>query len=511
MRNVLACDRDLPDENASQYQNWDAMTDRTRIWLAATTALLAAGPAEAQSPGPAIPAGGTSAQEAAPGEPGFGTGLFSASRNTLLGDAWGLRSFAGRYGVSLGLQEQSEDLGNVSGGIHRGFDYDGLTLMSLEVDTGRAFGWPGGTFHVSAEQIHGRSVSTDNLDDLQTASGIEAERSTRLWELWFAQTLADGRVGVKIGQQSIDQEFIVSTSSGLYLNTMMGWPLVPSYDLYAGGPAYPLSSLGVRVEGQVTPSVMLIGGVFDDNPPGGPFDDDDQLRGAEQSGTEFDLGTGALWIGEVQYNINQPATGQMVGPGDSSGLPGTYKLGAWYDSGAFPDQRFGADRLSLADPASGGAPLNRRGNWSIYAVADQMVWRPDPQGPQSINLFLRVMGAPPDRNLVSFSANGGVNLKAPFKSRSNDTFGVGFGVGQVSRQAAGLDADTAAFDGAGNPIRTVETFLEVTYQVQVAPWWNVQPDLQYVFHPGGGIADPSEPDHEVGDELVVGARTAITF
>ena len=487
------------------------MTRKAHIRLAATVAVLAAGSARAQAPGPAIPANGTNAQAAAPGEPGFTTALFSASRNTLLGDAWGLRSFAGRYGVSLGLQEQSEDLGNLTGGIHRGFDYDGLTLMSLEVDTGRAFGWPGGTFHISAEQIHGRSVSTDNLDDLQTASGIEAERSTRLWELWFAETLADGHVGLKVGQQSIDQEFIVSASSGLYLNTVMGWPLIPSYDMYAGGPAYPLSSLGVRVEGQVTPSVMVIGGVFDDNPPGGPFNNDDQLRGAEQSGTAFNLGTGALWIGEVQYNINQPATGQMVAPGETSGLPGTYKLGAWYDSGGFPDQRFGADGLSLANPASSGAPLNRRGNFSIYAVLDQMVWRPDPQGQQSVNLFLRVMGAPPDRNLISFSANGGANLKAPVASRPNDTVGLGFGVGQVSRQAAGLDADTAAVSGAGHPVRTVETFLELTYQYQVAPWWNIQPDLQYVFHPGGGIADVSDPAHELGDELVLGARTAITF
>ena len=31
----------------------------------------------------------------------------------------------GNYGISLGLQETSEVLGNVTGGVHRGAAYDG--------------------------------------------------------------------------------------------------------------------------------------------------------------------------------------------------------------------------------------------------------------------------------------------------------------------------------------------------------------------------------------------------
>ena len=450
--------------------------------------------------------------DVSPGEPGFATGLFASSRNNLLGDIWGLRTLAGTAGITLGVQETSEDLGNVTGGIHRGFDYDGLTNLSLGIDTQRAFGWPGGIFNVSAEQIHGRSLSQDNLDNLQTVSGIEATRSTRLWEIWYQQAVLDDRLDVKIGQQSLDQEFMVSSYSGLYLNTMMGWPLIPSFDMYAGGPAYPLSSLGVRLRVQPIPNVTVLAGVFDDNPAGGPFDDDSQVRGAEQSGTAFNLNTGALWIGEVQWAVNQPTNGEMVtSDAPAPGLPGTYKLGAWWDTAGVPDQRFDVRGLSLANPASDGIAGQDKGNWSLYAVGDQTVWRPDPQSPRSLGVFGRVMAAPADRNLITFSANGGMNIKALFPSRPGDTFGLGFGVGQVSRAAAGLDGDNAAVNGAGNPIRNVETFLEATYQYQVAPWWSVQPDAQLVLHPGAGIADPSDAGHEVGDELVLGVRTAITF
>ncbi|WP_255446365.1 hypothetical protein [Bombella sp. ESL0378] len=39
------------------------------------------------------------------------------------------------------------------------------------------------TFQISMEQIHGRNLSADNLGVYQTISGIEADRSTRLWKM----------------------------------------------------------------------------------------------------------------------------------------------------------------------------------------------------------------------------------------------------------------------------------------------------------------------------------------
>ena len=86
--------------------------------------------------------------------------------------------------------------------------------MLLQLDTKRAFGLYGGTFNVSALQFHGRNLSADNLGTLQTASGIEADRATRLWELWYQQKFLDeDRLDMKIGQQSLDQEFMVSQNA----------------------------------------------------------------------------------------------------------------------------------------------------------------------------------------------------------------------------------------------------------------------------------------------------------
>jgi porin len=39
----------------------------------------------------------------------------------------------------------------------------------------------------------------------------------------------------------------------------------------------------------------------------------------------------------------------------------------------------------------------------------------------------------------------------------------------------------------------------------------LQPDLQYVFNPGGGVQNPNDPTQRVKNELVLGMRTNIVF
>ena len=456
------------------------------------------------------PADTTNAGPASAGTPQADSPKGLWERSNLLGDIGGLRTLVGDHGITFSLMETSEVFGNLSGGVHHGFAYDGLTTMTLGLDTEKAFNWSGGILNVSGLQIHGRNLSADNLDNLQTVSGIEADRSTRLWELWFQQTLPGGKADLKIGQQSVDQEFMVSQYSSLYVNTVMGWPMIPSADLYAGGPAYPLSSLGIRLQGQPTGSLKLLGGVFDDNPPGGSFNDDSQLRGSEANGMRFNLSTGSLFIGELQYMVNRPSNEKNGSNSGSSGLAGTYKLGAWYDTAKFGDQRFDTGGLSLANPASSGNPRIYNGNFSIYGVVDQMVWRQS-DGPRSVGVFARVMGAPADRNLIDWSLNAGLNVKALLPGRDDDTFGVGYGWAHISKRAGEFDRDTGIFAGTAYRVRGAEQFVEVTYQYQVTPWWIVQPDIQYIIDPGGGLSNPFNQTERIDNELVVGLRTTITF
>jgi porin len=431
--------------------------------------------------------------------------------NYMLGDMWGLRTALSQYGISFALQETSEVFGNVTGGAKQGAAYDGLTQMLLQLDTRRAFGWYGGTFNISALQIHGQNLSQNNLLTLQTASGIEADRATRLWELWYDQKfLEEDRLDIKIGQQSLDQEFIVSQNASYFINTMFGWPMLPSADLPGGGPAYPLSALGVRVKARPVDPLTFLVGVFNGSPVKNNSFNAGDPQAQNPSGTSFPLNGGALVIAEMQYTY--PSLGTMLYAGQSEPLARTYKLGFYYDTESFYDPQFDTNGVSLANPSSNGIPMSHRGDWGIYAVADQLVWVDPHEGDRTINLFARVMGAPQaDRNLVTFSMNAGLTFHEPFLHRDDDTFGIGMGFAKVSGSAAALDKATAFYTGSYVPTRGSETYLEVTYQYQVTPWWQLQPDIQYVFTPGGGIANPNAPSQRVGNELVLGLRTNILF
>lgn len=417
-------------------------------------------------------------------------------RSNGLGDLCGLREWLNRYGASLSLAETSEVLGNATGGDAKGAEYDGLTTAILQLDTQRAFHWYGGTFNVSGLQIHGQNLSADNLLTLQTSSGIESDRATRLWELWYDQKFdQEGKYDLKIGQQSLDQEYMVSQNGLLYLNTMFGWAMLPSADMPGGGPAYPLATPGIRIHARPGNAWTLLAGAYTGN-------------AAQQnaSGTAFPL-DGFLGIAELQYAY--PSLGLTVRADNKTPLGRIYKIGAWYDNVKFDDQRWDENGLSLADPDSNGVARTHRGNYAIYAVADQMIWVDPRENDRSISVFLRPMGTPlADRNQVDFSMNAGLNFNEPIMHRDDDTFGIGMGYTHVSGSASDLDRDQRHYsNNLSYPIRSGESYLEATYQYQFTAWWQLQPDFQYIFNPGAGTVNPNSPSSQkVKNEAVFGFR-----
>ena len=48
-----------------------------------------------------------------------------------------------------------------------------------------------------------------------------------------------------------------------------------------------------------------------------------------------------------------------------------------------------------------------------------------------------------------------------------------------------------------------ETILETFYNVQVTPWFLIQPDIQYIMNPGG--------TRDLGNAFVIGGRLAVSF
>ena len=421
--------------------------------------------------------------------------------------------------LTVGLTESAEWLRNLHGGLKTGQIFHGLATLTLRLDTARAGGWQGGNFNISAFQIHGRSLTADFVGSLQGASNIEAERATRLWEVWYQQKFGDG-LDVRVGQQSIDQEFMASQYSSLFIGPTFGWPALPSYNLPAGGPVYPLSVPGVRVRAPLNETTTLLVGAFAGNPANNLPSQDPQKANAR--GTTFSLKGGTLLIAELQYGRNQPDSAESGTTATANvnanatakdGLPGTYKLGAWYHTHKFSDPRFDDGGMSLANPLSSGNALQHSGNYSVYGLADQTVWRESEGGARAVNVFARAMAAPGNRNPISFGANFGVTMSAPFEGRTEDVIGLGVGYLKIGSHLRALDADTNAFLATSQPVRRSETFIEATYQYQLTDHWQVHGTLQYTRNPGAGAVDTynTASAKKIPNATVVGLRTNLSL
>ena len=132
--------------------------------------------------------------------------------------------------------------------------------------------------------------------------------------------------------------------------------------------------------------------------------------------------------------------------------------------------------------------------------------------PRAIGIFARIMGAPGDRNLISFSINGGIELQGAVRGAGQrHAWAWASASAGSSNSAIKLDRDQNAFGTYSRRSGPSETFLELTYQYSVAPWWQVQPDFQYVWTPGGGITNPLDPAKRIGNEAIFGVRTSVVF
>jgi porin len=108
---------------------------------------------------------------------------------------------------------------------------------------------------------------------------------------------------------------------------------------------------------------------------------------------------------------------------------------------------------------------------------------------------------------VDLYIDAGIAYRGLFPGRSDDTLGLAVGVSRISRAARRLDTIAAALGDAPIPRRSAETLVEGTYQAVLAPGIALQPTVQYVIHPGGGIANPRDAEGKrVRNAAIFGLR-----
>jgi porin len=322
----------------------------------------------------------------------------------------------------------------------------------------------------------------------------------QLWELWYEQKFLDNKVALKFGQLAIDRDFIVpeyynSLAGITFLNQTFFYPTM-AFNVY-DQPFFPVGHHALASTPYGTPGVRLRVdpckhayfqiGAYDGNPD------------RHDGGTHVKLSSeeGALIYAELTLKINQSETAE--------GPPGNLKIGGYYHTDEFFDMYEGSyvafDNFVAANgiplpPISSGPASEHDGNYGLYFLADQMLWREvgkDDTAQQGLTGFFRAAFAPKDRNLAQFGIDGGVVYKGLIPTRDWDTLGLGVSYLEISddlrRAQRDINTLITSFGGPApfTKLADHETVIELSYKAQLTAWWTLQPSIQRVFHPGGRV------------------------
>jgi porin len=391
--------------------------------------------------------------------------------------------------ATFALTYNSDTNSDLDGGDGRGAAYLQRVGLIGDADLYRVLGWRGATAHVSLHLINGTGLS-GRAGTLLPVSGIEAEPAARLFNLWIEQRLGAATT-LRAGQFTAAQEFAVSPTAALFVNSTFGWPASFATDLPSGGPAYPLAAPGLRLAAAPFARTTLRVAIFAGD-PAGPGTGDPQRRDLH--------GLNGLRFKGRPFLIAEIA--RSAGGADPAW---TATLGGWLHTGRFDDLARDDRGVLLAAPGSSGDPFQHRGDSAIYAMVDARLWKSDTR---TLRGFVRASASPADRNPIDRYLDVGLSLSSPLRGRPGDTFGVAFAVARISPRLRALRIAQAEAAGPTPALPRFEALAEASWQFSLSPRFYLQPNAQLILHPSaallaGPIAPPL-PSHA----LVLALRTS---
>ncbi|KAB2644557.1 MAG: carbohydrate porin [Verrucomicrobia bacterium] len=402
-------------------------------------------------------------------------------KNNATGDWFGVRDTLSKEGIDLGFSFINEVWGNTTGGMKTGSVYASVLQLATTVNLEKIIHWKGGTFYSRWLYLDGQDPSVNLVGDIFGVSSITGYSTIRNIELWLEQTFFDDKISLRVGQMDADSEFVISDYAALFLNNTLGWPAFIFTSIPNGGPGYPVGAPGVRLKLEPNDQFSFKAALFQGNV---------YPQNVNNHGFDWNLNSnqGYLYLTEAAYRYHCT-------------LPGKIKAGAWFSSSTF---------TNFSNPND-----SFPGNYGIYGIIDQKVYCPNQnvhqsdskpndikitevKSDQGLGVFHRIAFEPGDRNIFNFYCDSGLNYKGIIPTRNQDLLGLAFVYGLLSNQGI----STIQQNKGTSPANTAFD-IELTYQAQLTPWFTVQPDIQYVIHPGVTQAYPNA--------FVVGMRASMTF
>jgi porin len=333
-----------------------------------------------------------------------------------------------------------DNVNTLNGGIKQGSAFMGLMDISFtyqsEIDI-----FKNTTVFAHFLKTSGQAASEDFIGDVQVASNIEGRASLLFYEIWIEQKLMD--LYLLGGMHDMNSVFFVSENAGTFINSSFG--ISPGLSLNMPVSIYPVTTFGTvtRYEKE---QFTFLSGLYNLN-----------HEFAEEE--EFHIHNhifehGFLSLMEFQFRRIKSGT-----------VKSEYKIGGFYKQ--CNEDGHGRDDICISEK-----------NYGAYLVADQQLYETSNSN-KNINAFLQFNTNPLKYSYASEYVGAGVTLNGFLSGKHTDRFGVAMARVKLN------DLNENGYFTPG----TYETVLELTLKQTIFKFITIQPDIQYIFNPGGTLSN----------------------
>ena len=403
-------------------------------------------------------------EEPTPGPDSHETG--QGPHRHLFGEWGGVRTRLEKRGVKFDLQYVSDSLWNLKSVQPERFASWNRFRGTVDIDFGALVGQQGLYFHATALWQAGGNMGT-YLGLLTSPSGLSSENTCRLDSWWIEKRWSNERITARVGQFAGQDFYGAQHYAASFIFEPMGYALgnlFTDYEVF-DPPSTPAAEVRVAPTHNFYVKSMVLAAVrspFSQNPTGLV----PQFNGTPVS------------VSEIGFTPGEKAS--SVRAFDSvenrRGYSGLYQFGASYNPEKF------------TSPTS---TTPRSGNYLLYWMASQALWRKDPKEAKGLDATFAYDWSLADINRNNTTLTAGVRFNEPLPVNIHNTMSLGYVRSSLSPQ----------FLPPSVPAWKTEQGVEFNTLLDPLPMLLLQPVIQYYANVGGGVQRA----------VVFGFRTKVEF
>src|ERR1700678_280084 len=383
----------------------------------------------------------------------------------LFGDWGGARSRLLERGVNFDLQYISDSLWNIKSVQKERLASWNRVRGTVDIDFGALVHQQGLYFHATA-LWQGGGILGNYLGTLTSPSGMSSGNTFRLDSWWMEKRWLNERLTARVGQFA-GQDFYGTQHDGAsFIFEPMGYALGNLFTNYESYDPPSTPAMEVRVVPINHLYVKSMVEAEDRDPYAhNPTGFVPQFRGVPVS------------ISEIGFTPGKKASSVRAFDTVESrkGYSGLYQFGASYNPSKFT--------------SASGVP--QPGNYLLYGMASQSLWRVDPRGARGLDGTLSYDWTPSNVNRNNTMLTAGLRFNEPFPLRTHNTMSLGYVQNRLSQEFVPQNT---------RPWKPEHAF-EFNTLLDPLPMLLLQPVVQYYANVGA----------RTGRALVFGFRTKVEF